>query len=224
MTKYNTLLFDLDGTLLDTLGDLTDGVNHVLSRFSFKNRTEQEIKSFIGNGIPTLLRRSLPADANDLIHTQAMSYFSEYYGQNMKNKTKPYDGVYELLLSLKQQGFNVGVVSNKKDSAVKELCSFFFNPVFGGENNRFALGATGEHNRKPNPQLVFDAMNSFGSNKESTVMIGDSDVDIMTAKNAGIDIICVGWGFRDAEFLAGKGALNIANNAEELWILLTSHA
>ncbi|HAN21448.1 MAG: hypothetical protein A2Y15_09180 [Clostridiales bacterium GWF2_36_10] len=219
--KYDTLLFDLDGTLLDTLGDLTDGVNYVLSRFSFNIKTQEEICSYIGNGIPTLLRRAMPEDCSDEQHSMAIHLFGEYYKNNMKNLTKPYKGITELLRKLKDSDYKIGVVSNKNDSEVKELCAYFFRDIF---DIKFAFGATTEETRKPSPRLIFDAVELFESDKSHTLFIGDSEVDIQTAKNAEIDIICVGWGFRDSDFLHINGAKIVAKDADDLWILLTSLA
>ncbi|HBR32150.1 MAG: HAD-IIIA family hydrolase [Eubacteriales bacterium] len=216
MSKYHTVLFDLDGTLLDTLGDLTDGVNYVLSRFSFEKRTKEEVRSFIGNGIPTLLRRSLPAGINDTLHSEAVKAFGEYYGKNLMNMTRPYPGIPELLDSLSAYGYKIGVVSNKKSDAVRELCAYFFNKI------DIALGADGEHTRKPSPNLVFEALSLLDSDKNSAVFVGDSDVDIMTAKNAGIDIICVGWGYRDTGFLKSWGAKAVVSDTSSLLELLTT--
>lgn len=221
MKRYNTLVFDLDGTLLDTLGDLTDGVNHVLSRFNFEQRTQDEIRSFIGNGVPTLLRRALPVGVDDGIHTEALRLFGEFYMSNIKNSTLPYDGIQNMLRELSGNGYKIGVVSNKKDDAVKELCAYFFGDIFNGEKMRAVFGATGEHNRKPSPLLVLEAMRVLGSDKDETVFIGDSDVDIRCAENAGIDIICVGWGYRNADYLRSKGAKTVAADTNELLKLLT---
>jgi phosphoglycolate phosphatase len=166
MRKFDTLLFDLDGTLLDTLGDLADSVNYVLSRFSFENRTEDEIRTFIGNGIPTLIRRSLPADSSDEMNTDALRIFSEHYMSNMKNRTRPYEGIEEMLQILKNSGYKIGVVSNKKDPAVKGLCSYFFGGLIDS-----ALGATTEDTRKPSPKLVNVSLGILKSNKEKTITI-----------------------------------------------------
>lgn len=218
MSKYNTVLFDLDGTLLDTLGDLTDGVNYVLSRFSFENRTLDEIRSYIGNGIPTLLRRALPVGSKDALHAESLILFSEYYRKNLMNNTFPYPGMQELVNRLCENGFKIGVVSNKKDDAVKELCAHFFEKI------EVTLGAIGEDTRKPAPKLIFEAMEQLGSEKSKTIFVGDSDVDIMTANNAGIDVICVGWGYRDADFLRANGGSVVVKDALELWKLLTMEA
>lgn len=224
MINYNTLIFDLDGTLLDTLGDLTDGVNYVLSRFSFENRTSNEVRSFVGNGISALIRRALPEGSSDELHAEAICLFNEYYKNNMKNKTLPYEGIYNLLKKLKENGCKIGVVSNKNDSAVKELCTFFFEDIFNGDKVKYAFGTTTEDTRKPSPRLVYDALKMLDSEKNKTVFIGDSDVDFQTAKNAGVDIICVGWGYRSAEYLRTAGAKSIVNDVNELWILLTALA
>ncbi len=222
--KYSTLIFDLDGTLLDTLGDLTDGVNHVLSRFCFKHRTEEEVRSFIGNGVPTLLRRALPENCCEKTYADAIKLFGDYYKTNMMNRTEPYTGMRELLLHLAENGAAIGVASNKKDAAVKELCGHYFGEVFYGERLKAALGTTTEDTRKPSPFLLREAMRILGSDISRSVFIGDSDVDIETARNAGMDVICVGWGYRSPDFLKSKGAERIALTTDELLILLTKGA
>lgn len=216
MSKYAAMLFDLDGTLLDTLGDLTDGVNYVLSRFYFKCRSKAEVQSFLGNGIPTLLRRALPAECSEELHKKAVQIFSKYYMQNMKKHTRPYEGIYDMLCKLNKQGFKTGVVSNKSHSAVKELCSYFFGDLITA-----AFGSTTEETRKPSPYLIYSALSALGCEKSKAVFIGDSDVDISAANNAGIDIINVGWGYRNTDFLFKNGAKKVASDPDNLFTLLT---
>jgi len=218
MRQLNTALFDLDGTLLDTLGDLADSVNYVLSRFSFERRTDEEVKAFIGNGIPALLRRALPPGSSREVCDKAIEYFKAYYRTHMKNRTRPYEGVVETLRALKKAGFKIGVVSNKSDDAVRELCSHFLGGLVDS-----ALGSTAEDTRKPSPKMVYDSLKILKSDAESAVFVGDSDTDIQTAKNAGIRIICVGWGYRSPEFLREHGAEKIAATPLELLALLTKH-
>ena len=217
MSRYKTLIFDLDGTLLDTLGDLTDGVNHALSRFCFAERTRDEVRSFIGNGVPTLLRRALPADTDEKTHAEAVRLFGEFYRDNMLKHTRPYEGIASMLETLRDKGFGIGVVSNKRDSAVKALCAHFF-----GNTVRVALGAVSEETRKPSPVLLNAAMDALGADSGETVFIGDSEVDIAAAANAGIDIICVGWGYRDGSFLRSSGAKKVAADTDNLLKLLTT--
>lgn len=216
MSQFNTLLFDLDGTLLDTLGDLADSVNYVLSRFCFEKRTDEEVKAFIGNGIPTLLRRALPPGSSREVCDKALEYFKQYYNINMKNRTRPYEGIEETLRALKSAGCKIGVVSNKSDYAVKELCSYFLGGLIDS-----ALGSTAEDTRKPSPKMVYDSLDILKSDKAGTVFIGDSDTDIQTAKNAGISVICVGWGYRTPDFLLEHGADKIVYTPRELLSLLT---
>ena len=139
-------IFDLDGTLLDTLGDLTAAVNYALGELSCPRRTREEVRSFIGNGVPTLLRRSLPAGADEEMHRQAMALFSAYYGENMTKTTAPYPGIPWLLERLSEDGVRLGVVSNKKHDATQPLCRRFFGALLG-----CALGARDDSERKPNP-------------------------------------------------------------------------
>lgn len=216
MSQFNTALFDLDGTLLDTLGDLADSVNYVLSRFCFEKRTDEEVKAFIGNGIPTLLRRALPPGSSQEVCDKALEYFKEYYNINMKRRTRPYEGIEDMLRALKNAGFKIGVVSNKSDDAVRELCSHFLGGLVDS-----ALGSTAEDTRKPSPKMVYDSLKILKSDAESAVFVGDSDTDIQTAKNAGIRIICVGWGYRSPKFLKERGAELIADTPWKLLTLLT---
>lgn len=216
MSQFNTALFDLDGTLLDTLGDLADSVNYVLSRFCFEKRTDEEVKAFIGNGIPTLLRRALPPGSSQEVCDKALEYFKEYYNINMKRRTRPYEGIEDMLRALKNAGFKIGVVSNKSDDAVRELCSHFLGGLVD-----LALGSTAEDTRKPSPKMVYDSLKILKSDAESAVFVGDSDTDIQTAKNAGIRIICVGWGYRSPKFLKERGAELIADTPWKLLTLLT---
>ena len=210
-----TVLFDLDGTLLDTLGDLAAGVNHVLSGFSFPQRTREEIRSFIGNGVPTLLRRSLPAGVSEDTVSRAISEFTAYYLAHICDNTVPYPGIPELLAALKRDGVNVGIVSNKKNEATRLICEKLLGGLYD-----YAHGAANEEERKPKPDMVYDAMAHFGASKDETVYVGDSNVDIETAWNAGIDCISVTWGYRDKATLEKAGATVFAEDAKQLPVLL----
>ena len=203
------VIFDLDGTLLNTLGDLCDSVNFVLRSYSLPERSLEEVNSFIGNGIGELIRRSLPADAQDKFN-DALDKFREYYGEHSNVKTCVYDGLIEVLTSLRAEGYRIGVVTNKVDFAAKALCKEYF-----GELIDIAIGDRPECPRKPAPDAVFEAMEIMGV--DSAIFVGDSDVDIATAKNAGVPCIAVTWGFRDRAFLEEHGGEIFAHDADELY-------
>ena len=211
MSKYKTVIFDLDGTLLNTLDDLRDSTNFALSRFAYPERTLSEVRSFVGNGIGKLIERALPYDVTTSEYDAVLAEFKAHYATNCNNKTKAYDGIYALLDHLKSNGIKLAVVSNKVDSAVKELCARYFSGYF-----EVAVGEKSGICRKPAPDSVFAAMQTLGAEKASTVYIGDSEVDIETAKNAGIDLIAVSWGFRDREVLASLCDAPIADDPEEI--------
>ena len=209
--KYTTAVFDLDGTLLDTLEDLTASINHMLSLNGFPLRTLGEIRTFVGNGMAKLVERSLPENA-DMNNFGAYSkQFTQHYGKNSKNKTRAYDGVIDVLCALKNKGIKTAVVSNKMDEQTKPLCREFF-----GSTVDYAVGQKEGIEKKPAPDSVFDALRTLGSGKEESVYIGDSDVDFMTAKNSGLDFIGVSWGFKGREFLEALGAKTVIDSPQEL--------
>lgn len=214
--KYNAVFFDLDGTLLDTLGDLTAAVNHVLDILGYPARTKEEIRSFIGDGFALLIKRSCPAgtDAGDT--QKAYGLFAEYYSRHIKDTTVPYDGIPQLIDRLYTEGYPLAVVSNKRDDAVKYLTDFFF-----GEKISVALGERGGNTRKPSPTLCLEAAKALGAAPEKTLYVGDSPSDIQTAFNAGMVPVAVTWGFRSKETLVAAGATLVADTAEELYELIT---
>ena len=185
--RYDTVIFDLDGTLLDTLEDLTDSANAAAVQFGFPIRTKQEICSFVGNGIRRLIQRLLPNGEETPEFNEVLQFFLKYYGEHCMEKTKPYQGIPELLHMLKKKGYNVAIVSNKAA-----------------------------------PDSVFEALKELGAESARAVYVGDSDVDILTAANAGLDCLAVSWGFRDRGFLLEHGAHpeRIAADAWELAGLL----
>ena len=211
MGKYKTVIFDLDGTLLDTLEDLCDSTNFALECFGYQKRTLCEVRAFVGNGIGKLIERALPNGLHNPDYDAVLACFKEHYGENCNNKTKAYDGIYGLLDTLKDGGVKIGVVSNKIDSAVKELCARYFAGYFD-----VAIGEREGIRRKPAPDSVFAAMELLGAEKQSTVYVGDSEVDVRTARNASIELAAVSWGFRDREVLASMGNFYIADSAEAL--------
>lgn len=209
--KFETVIFDLDGTLLDTLDDLMNSANHALREFGFPERERTEIRQFVGNGVGMLIKRAVPDGTNDETIEKVLSVFREHYTIHKEDNTSPYDGINPALLSLKKAGIKTGVVSNKFDAAVKELCKPFFS-----ETITVAIGERENVRRKPAPDSVFEALKELGASKETAVYVGDSDTDVETAKNAGIPCIGVTWGFRDRDILEKAGADYIIDKPEEL--------
>lgn len=208
---YDTILFDLDGTLLNTLGDLRAGVNHALKRYGYPLRTLSEVRDFIGNGIPTLIRRCLPQKGAEADFDAVLAAFYAHYRANIDRYTVPYDGIAPLLQELKRRGCRLGVVSNKNHREVEVLSKRFFGDTFD-----VAIGSSDTMPRKPAPNSVNAALAALGSEKARSLYVGDSQVDIETAKNAEIDLITVTWGYRDISFLIKSGAKTLIDRPEEL--------
>lgn len=210
MKRINTIIFDLDGTLLDTLEDLKTAVNYALSACNMPVRTLEEIRQFVGNGVKKLMVRAVPEGEQNPAFERAFELFKEYYGEHCNDATKAYDGIPEFLEVLKNAGYVLAIVSNKIDSAVQDLNSRYFPQV------DVAIGDRENLKRKPEPDSVFLALKELGRTKEEAVYIGDSEVDLQTAQNAGLACISVLWGFRDREFLAENGAKIFAENPIEI--------
>ena len=210
--KYQLAIFDLDGTLLDTLEDLADSTNYIMRSFGYPERTLKEVRSFVGNGIRKLLERSAPNGTSAEEIDRMFEQFKEYYGAHCADKTKPYDGVMELLDELRKQGVKLAVVSNKADYAVKALCDQYFPGCFD-----VAVGERVGIARKPAPDTVHEVLKNLQMEKSQAVYIGDSEVDVQTAKNAELNCIAVDWGFRDKEVLTEAGAETIVSTPEILF-------
>ncbi len=209
------IIFDLDGTLLNTLNDLADSVNHILTSHNMKNRTVDEIRSFIGNGIPTLIARSVPENTDTDTLRICVEEMQVYYKAHADIKTKPYDGITELLSELKTKNIASAVVTNKAEDSAKLLCNRKFGNMFS-----FVIGDNGKDRLKPAPDNVFRALRLLDVNKEDVLYVGDSDVDMVTAKNAGLRSVGVSWGFRDSDVLKKCGADYIIHSPEELLNLI----
>lgn len=209
--ELTTVLFDLDGTLLDTLGDLADSVNFALQRYDFPTISVEDTRRYIGNGYAKLIERAIPDGVDNPHFNRCLEEFAHQYKRNMMSQTKPYPGILELLAELKKKSYWMAVVSNKNDSAVKALVKHFF-----GESIQIAIGESAETARKPDPASVYKALEELGAEKNNAVYVGDSDVDILTARNAGLPCICVSWGFRDRELLKQNGAEYIIDEPLEL--------
>ena len=210
--NYQLAIFDLDGTLLDTLEDLADSTNYIMRQFGYPERTLEEVRNFVGNGIRKLLERSAPKDTAPEEIDRMLEQFKEYYGAHCADKTKPYDGIIELLAVLQKQGMKLAVVSNKADYAVKALCEQYFSGMFDE-----AVGERAGIARKPAPDTVNEVVKNLQIDKSRAVYIGDSEVDVQTARNAGLDCIAVDWGFRDARVLKDAGADIIVSTPENLF-------
>lgn len=208
---YKLAIFDLDGTLLDTLGDLCASVNFALRNFSFPERTIDEVRSFIGNGVVKLMERSAPADTDPQTQQKCLNVFRKHYLQHMSDTTAPYEGVTELLGELRKEGIKIAVVSNKLHPAVEDLCESYFPGLIDK-----AVGVSVEEERKPSPINVIRTVEHFGADTESCIYIGDSEVDVQTAHNAGVKCIGVTWGFRTKEELVTAGCDMIADTCDEI--------
>ena len=216
---YKTILFDLDGTLLDTLEDLADAVNHILERHRCPQRTLDEVRSFVGNGLGVLMRRALPKQYSQTVSDLLAEELRTYYTAHCREKTAPYAGARALLESLRADGAKVAVVSNKADEAVQELCDFFFPGLLDA-----AVGETGGRRPKPAPDTVELALERLGADKAGAVCVGDSQVDLDTARAAGLPCIAVTWGFRAKEDLVKAGAAALADTPAQLLELLRTGA
>ena len=205
------VIFDLDGTLLDTLTDLMNAVNHALTVNGFPTRSREEIRRFVGNGLAKLVTRALPAGIEQSVFENALSETRKYYAPHCKENTAPYPGIHEMLRTLSEKGLRIGVVSNKPDEQVKALCREEFGTMI-----EFASGAAEGFRLKPAPDTLIRCMEALGGDQFSTVYIGDSDVDIQTAANAQIPCISVLWGFRDKVFLEASGARLFAQTPSEI--------
>ena len=208
------VIFDLDGTLLNTLEDLKDAVNVALREQGYAEHGLDEMQRFFGNGIRYALQQAEP-EADDASVDRLIARFKEYYAEHCMDKTRPYDGMLELMKVLKEQGYVMAIVSNKVDEAVKDLAKHFF-----GEYVNVAIGNSRNIRRKPAPDSVFRALEELGIEKENAVYIGDSEVDLATSRAAGIPCITVLWGFRGKEFLQEQGADCFVERPEEIPAIL----
>lgn len=193
---FDTVIFDLDGTLLDSIDDLTDSINNALGRCGFPKYTTKEVQSFVGDGVDMLVRRALPQNADQVDYKAVYNAFITIYSENMYNKTQPYLGIPELIAELCRRGIKMAVVSNKFQGAVTPLMEDYF-----GECIPVSVGADEDTPKKPDPCGVLKAMEQLGSVREYTIFMGDSDVDILTAKNAGVFSVACTWGLRDRAVL-----------------------
>lgn len=212
---YKIAIFDLDGTLLDTLEDLYLAVNAALAHHSLPSRTRDEVRMFVGDGVEMLIRRAVPANTHEETTLATLADFKTTYAAICEDHTKPYDGILDMLAALRAQGVRVAVVSNKFDAATKQLCEKYFGALV-----EVAIGERAGVRKKPAPDTVYEALRELGGSAQGAVYIGDSDVDIRTAQNCGMPCISVTWGLRDEEFLVENGATTLVRTPEELLPLI----
>lgn len=211
MMGFETVIFDLDGTLLDTLDDLMDACNYALRQVGAPERTRAEVRRFVGNGLGLLMERALPNGRENPRYDEALACLQSYYDTHNRIKTAPYSGVSDLVQTLIRRGIAVAVVSNKPDTSVKPLVAEFFPHMFP-----VAIGERPGVRRKPAPDTVWEALKELGKNRESAVYVGDSEVDLATARNAGIPCISVTWGFRDRDVLDAAGGTRYAASPSDV--------
>lgn len=209
--NYKLAIFDLDGTILDTLQDLTNSVNYALKKSGYPERTVEEVRNFVGNGILRLIKLAVPSGTTEKDTEVVFNDFKLHYKQNSNVFTKPYNGITEVIKKIRSNGIKTAVVSNKADFAVQDLCKEYFPNLFD-----YAVGEKEGVLKKPAPDSVNTVLKTLGFKKTEAVYIGDSDVDIATAENANLDCITVTWGFRDEKFLKEVGGTVFAHNPEEL--------
>ena len=214
--KYTLAIFDMDGTILDTLNDLADATNYALRQFGFPERTLEDIRRAVGNGVYNQIRRSLPPDCPEETVLRVIPVYKEYYTAHMSVKTRPYPGIRGLMRELRARGVRVGVSSNKFDPAVKALCREYFDGLVD-----FSEGEAPDTPKKPDPTGAQKIMRAAGATRAQTLYCGDSPVDVETARNAGVDGIFVTWGFRTREQLAEAGAERFADTPEALLRMMT---
>ncbi len=209
--RYRLAIFDMDGTILYTLKDLMDSLNHSLICYGYPTRTAEAVRSFIGDGIRKLVERGLPPYVSEDQIDSAFDTFIDYYKEHCKDTTRPYDGIVELLYSLKNMGIKTAVVSNKADLSVRALTEQFFDGLFD-----YYVGEKVGTNKKPAPDMVNEVLKALDIPRENAVYIGDADTDILTARNAGMCCISVTWGYKDVDFLQKSGAQNLVHTPQEL--------
>ena len=214
--RYQAVLFDMDGTVLDTLADLTNAVNHILDEYAMPRRTPREVASFLGNGAARLLSKSVPAGTSEERLAEMLRVYQPWYDSHCAILTAPYPGILTLMKSLREAGVKQAVISNKQDSAVKRLAAEHFPGLL-----ETAVGESAAVRRKPNPDAVLAALREMDVAPENAVYVGDTEVDLQTAENAGLACAVVGWGFRAEDELRAAGAERIFHSAEELgeWLL-----
>lgn len=213
--KYKAIIFDLDGTLTDTLQDLKESTNYALRYMEWPERTLDEVRQFVGNGVRRLMEQAVPSDAEELEFDECFSVFQEHYVEHCQDHTSLYPGIAELLTELHARGYKMAIVSNKLQRGVDELFTTFFQGLID-----VAIGERKGVRRKPMPDMVNLALQELGVEAEEAVYVGDSEVDMATARNAGLPCITVLWGFRDRDYLKEIGAFQMVERPEEILALV----
>ena len=213
--KYQAVLFDMDGTVLDTLDDLCDSINHSLVEFSLPQVSREHVRQCLGNGAAFLVSHSIPAGSSPDLEADVLAFYKPWYDAHCLIKTAPYEGILTMMQSLKEQGLRLAIISNKPDRAVQELSDAFFPGLL-----ELSVGESPSVRRKPAPDTVLTAASQIGLSVDQCVYVGDSEVDLQTARNAGMDCISVTWGFRDEAQLIEAGASVLVRTPEELESLL----
>ena len=213
MKQFDTYIFDLDGTLLYTLDDLTASTNHAMRAYGMAEHTTEEVRMMVGNGIRKLIERAVPGGTGNPLYENVYKTFINHYLEHSLDTTRPYPGIMEMLDALKAKGRRMAVVSNKYCKATEHLCRTFF-----GEYISVAIGESADIRKKPAPDTVLEALRRLGVSKEGAVYVGDSEVDIATARNCSLPCISVLWGFRDKDFLVKNGGTTFAESPEEILI------
>ena len=209
--KYQAVLFDMDGTVLDTLDDLCDSINHSLAEFSLPQVSREHVRQCLGNGAAFLVSHSIPAGSSPELEADVLAFYKPWYDAHCLIKTAPYEGILPMMQSLKEQGLRLAIISNKPDRAVQELSDAFFPGLL-----ELSVGESPSVRRKPAPDTVLTAASQIGLSVDQCVYVGDSEVDLQTARNAGMDCISVTWGFRDEAQLIEAGASVLVRTPEEL--------
>lgn len=213
--KYDAVVFDLDGTLTDTLEDLKNSVNYAMREFGFPERTLEEVRAFVGNGVKRLVDLSVPENTPEEISAECLSVFKSHYKENSLVATKPYDGIVSMLEKLKKQGIKIAVVTNKMHEAAEDIVRIFFADLID-----ITLGQIDGMAQKPQPDGINFVLEKLGVSKEKAVYVGDSEVDCFTARNAEISCVGVSWGFRDENVLRESGADYIINKPQEIFDII----
>ena len=211
MNTYKTYIFDLDGTLLDTLNDLHASCNYALRTHGMPERSLEEVKQFVGNGVKKLMERAIPNGLENPLFEETLQTFRQHYLLHNLDTTLPYPGIMEMLQQLKAQGKRIAVVSNKFYAATQDLCKHFF-----GDTIQVAIGEREDIKKKPAPDTVLEALRQLQVTRQDAVYVGDSEVDVETARNSGIPCISVLWGFRSKSFLLSHGATTFIETPNEL--------
>ena len=209
--KYKAVLFDMDGTVLDTLGDLAAAVNHSLREFSMPERSIAEVAAALSNGAAYLIAHTVPDGTPKELTDKVLAAYAPYYDAHCDILTGPYDGIVPLMQKLRERGVKLAVISNKQDTAVKPLAEKYFPGLL-----EIAVGESAEVRRKPNPDAVLAALCHIGVEREDAIYVGDTEVDLQTARNAGMECASVDWGFRTREQLVEIGAEHIFDTVQEL--------